>query len=98
MTKQRRVFLGFAVLTAGAAALRGVFSGSAVGTAQAASTVYEVTHTDAEWHKLLTPKQYSVLRQAGTEYPFSSPLDHEKERRVCVCRLCVAAVFFADQV
>ncbi|WP_394780210.1 peptide-methionine (R)-S-oxide reductase MsrB [Undibacterium sp.] len=93
MTKQRRVFLGFAVLTAGAAALRGVFSGSVVGTAQAASTVYEVTHTDAEWHKLLTPKQYSVLRQAGTEYPFSSPLDHEKRSGVFACAGCALPLF-----
>jgi peptide-methionine (R)-S-oxide reductase len=43
------------------------------GPSRAAET-FEVTHSDAEWHKLLTPDQYAVLRQEGTEIPFTSPL------------------------
>jgi len=39
---------------------------------------FEVTHTDAEWRKLLTDDQYEVLRQEGTEAPFTSPLLHEE--------------------
>ena len=30
---------------------------------------YPVTHTDAEWRKLLTPEQYAIMRQHGTEAP-----------------------------
>src|SRR5262245_51774325 len=45
-----------------------------------AAEKFEVTHTDAEWHQLLTPAQYAVLRQAATERPFSSPLDKETRR------------------
>ena len=41
--------------------------------AKAAKT-YEVTHTDAEWQKLLSPEAYQVLRHEGTERPFTSPL------------------------
>lgn len=36
---------------------------------------FRVTHSDDEWRQLLTPAQYSVLRRAGTELPFSSPLN-----------------------
>ncbi len=36
---------------------------------------FEITKTEAEWRKALTPEQFSVLRQQNTERPFSSPLD-----------------------
>ena len=40
-----------------------------------AAKAYEVTRTEAEWKALLTPNQFEVLRKAGTERPYSSPLD-----------------------
>ena len=49
---------------------------------------YPVTHTDAEWRKLLTPEQYKVLRQSGTEAPFSSPLDFERRAGIFDCAGC----------
>ncbi|MET0544446.1 MAG: peptide-methionine (R)-S-oxide reductase MsrB [Variovorax sp.] len=60
--------------------------------AQAAST-YAVTHTDAEWKALLTPQQYAVLRKAGTERPYSSPLDKEKRAGVFDCAGCQLPLF-----
>ena len=42
---------------------------------------FEVTMTDAEWRKLLTPAQFAVLRQSGTERPFTSQLLDEHRRR-----------------
>ncbi len=54
---------------------------------QAAET-FEVTHTDAEWRKLLTPDQYAVLRQSGTERPFTSPLLHEERKGNFACAGC----------
>ncbi len=55
--------------------------------AKAAAT-FEVTHTDAEWRKLLTPEQYAVLRQQGTEPAFTSPLLHEKRAGTFICAGC----------
>jgi len=45
-----------------------------------AAEVFEVTHSDADWRKLLTPDQYAVLRQSDTERPFTSALLHEERR------------------
>ncbi len=53
-----------------------------------ADTVYEVTHTDDEWRKLLTPAQYDVLRQEGTERPFTSPLLKEHRDGTFACVGC----------
>jgi peptide-methionine (R)-S-oxide reductase len=59
--------------------------------ALAASTTgerFEVTLSDAEWRKGLTPQQYAVLRGQGTERAGSSPLDREKRRGVFACAGC----------
>lgn len=61
-------------------------------TARAAKT-YAVTRTDAEWKAQLTPQQYQVLRQAGTERPFSSPLNHEKRAGTFACAGCQQPLF-----
>ena len=53
-----------------------------------AAETYAVTHTDAEWRKLLSPAQYAVLRQSGTESPFSSPLLNEHRKGVFACAGC----------
>ena len=54
---------------------------------------FEVTHTDAEWRKLLTDDQYEVLRQEGTEAPFTSPLLHEEKRGNFACAGCELDAF-----
>ena len=64
---------------------------SAGGMTKAAA--FEVTHTDAEWGTLLTPAQYRVLREAGTERPFSSPLNNEHRTGIFSCAGCKLALF-----
>ncbi len=60
---------------------------------------FPVTHTDAEWRKILTPEQYEVMRGHGTERPGSCALLYEKRRgRVRLRRLRAAFVREQDQV
>ena len=54
---------------------------------------FTVTHSDAEWRKLLSPEAYEVLRQQGTEAPESSPLDHETSVGRYDCAGCALPLF-----
>jgi len=58
--------------------------------------VYEITKTDAEWKAQLTDKQYYVLRQAGTERPFTSELLSNKQKGTYVCAACQTPLFKSD--
>ena len=58
-----------------------------------AAPTYAVTHTDAEWRKLLSPAQYEVLRKSGTESPFSSPLLNEHRKGVFACAGCAQPAY-----
>jgi peptide-methionine (R)-S-oxide reductase len=84
------------VLAGGASALAmatGLLRLPGLAPAEAAPETFPVMHTDAEWRKLLTPSQYSVLRRQGTETPFSSPLNHEKRAGLFSCAGCEQAAF-----
>jgi peptide-methionine (R)-S-oxide reductase len=61
----------------------------------ASAAVGRLVLDDATWHKRLSGEAYDVLRHAGTEAPFSSPLDHEKRRGVYACAGCDLALFNA---
>jgi peptide-methionine (R)-S-oxide reductase len=61
--------------------------------AAASPMKFEVSHSDAEWRKLLGPERYAVLRQAATERPFSSPLDEERRTGIYVCAGCALPLF-----
>ena len=78
----RRTFMGSLLLGAAAAGLGGP-----------SAFAFEVTKTDAEWKKMLTPDAYGVLRHAGTERPFSSPLDLNTRKGTYSCAGCDLANF-----
>ncbi len=54
---------------------------------------FEVTKTDAEWKQTLSPEQYEVLRQHGTESRGASPLNKEKRSGMFICAGCGQALF-----
>jgi len=51
---------------------------------------------EAEWKRLLTPEQYHVLRQKGTERPFTGQYWNHKEEGVYECAGCGAELFTSD--
>jgi len=57
------------------------------------AATFAVSHTDDEWRKLLSPAQYDVLREQGTEQPGSSPLLDEHRVGTFHCAGCDLAVF-----
>jgi peptide-methionine (R)-S-oxide reductase len=77
------MFVGFGSLSAPIAA-------GAPGTSP---KTFEVNHTDDEWRQLLTPQQYAVLRGAGTERPYSSPLNDEHRSGIFGCAGCAQDLF-----
>ena len=85
LTLNRRRFLGASAAALAAAALLRPTRGQAAG--------FPVTHSDAEWHRILNPRQYAVLRQAATEPPFSSPLLNEHRHGEFVCAGCRHPLF-----
>jgi peptide-methionine (R)-S-oxide reductase len=52
-----------------------------------------VERSEAEWKKLLTAKQFYILREKGTEYPFTGELDKNKREGIYRCAACKLAVF-----
>src|SRR3954453_11585088 len=92
MNCDRRALLGAAVpALAGALAL---LAGGCGSGARAASFPFQLS--EVEWRKRLSPAQFRVLREAATEPPFSSPLDHEKRRGTFVCAGCGLPLYASD--
>ena len=52
--------------------------------------------SETDWKKKLTQEQYRVLREKGTEMPFTGKLLHEKRNGMFVCAGCGAELFESD--
>src|SRR4051812_44553388 len=61
------------------------------------TTKYKVNKTDEEWKKELTPEQYEVLRQKGTERPGTGEYNNFSQKGVYVCAACGTELFTSDQ-
>ncbi len=58
---------------------------------------YTVSKTDDEWRKVLTPEQFRICRQKGTEPPFSGDYVHCKENGIYQCVCCGSDLFGSDR-
>lgn len=57
---------------------------------------FEIAKSSDEWKKLLTPAQYHVLREHGTERPGTSQLNQEKRKGVYSCAGCELPLFSSE--
>jgi peptide-methionine (R)-S-oxide reductase len=56
----------------------------------------KIEKSEEEWKKVLTPEQYNVLRQRGTEIPFSGKLCYYKEKGIYACAACGQELFSSN--
>ena len=87
MKIDRRVF-GLGTLAAGFG-----LTANQISAGENRAMSFEVTKTEEEWRKLLTPEQYYVLRKHGTERAHTSPLDKTHAKGVYVCAGCGQELF-----
>lgn len=83
----RRAFLTTVVVTL-PATLTGCLAAADEEGQKEGKGAFEVTKTETEWRKLLTPEQYRVLRKHDTERPGSSPLNDEHRAGTYHCAGC----------
>ncbi len=88
----RSILLAALALAATAAAV----AASTASRPAAFAPVGHVTHTDAEWKRLLPAQSYEVLRQAGTERAFTGRYWNEHRRGVYRCAGCGLDLFSSD--
>ncbi|MTF40401.1 peptide-methionine (R)-S-oxide reductase MsrB [Cyanobacterium aponinum 0216] len=59
-------------------------------------SIKKLNLTQAQWKKKLTPAQYHILREEGTEKPFSSALNNEKRKGIYTCAGCDLPLFKSE--
>jgi peptide-methionine (R)-S-oxide reductase len=64
--------------------------------AGASQEVFEVTRSEAEWREMLTPLQYHVMREEGTERAGTSPLDKLYDAGLYHCRGCDLPLYSSE--
>jgi peptide-methionine (R)-S-oxide reductase len=73
-----------------------LFQGMTGAQAKEVKSVEKIKKSDAEWKKELTPEQYRVLREQGTERPFTGELLKEQRKGEYVCAACGTVIFSSE--
>jgi peptide-methionine (R)-S-oxide reductase len=94
MINRRTLLMAGAAL--GAIAATNKFGEAETMTTTTDTTIDWAKLSDAEWRKRLTPAQYNVLRNHGTERPGSSPLNKEHRKGTFACAGCDLPLFSSD--
>ena len=84
------------LLGLGAPSSVGADSQTVTSSAKGRTMIEKIVKTEAEWRQLLTPAQYLILRQKGTEPAFSSPLYDNKQKGVFLCAACDLELFSSE--
>jgi len=92
----RRSFMATTAVGLGAAALGAALFGGGKRAAAGPAGDFPLHLSDAEWHKRLTPVQYRILRNEGTEAPFTSPLNDEHRKGTFGCAGCGTKSFRSE--
>ncbi|NJM21223.1 MAG: peptide-methionine (R)-S-oxide reductase MsrB [Richelia sp. RM1_1_1] len=92
---KKRYFLQASAAMVGAAWLSQYFTGKSKVMATAKNK-FEITKTDKEWRNILTPEQFRVLRQHGTERAGTSPLDKQYGKGTYACAACNLPLFTSN--
>jgi peptide-methionine (R)-S-oxide reductase len=58
--------------------------------------VKQIKKTEEEWKRALLPEQYRVMREKGTETPFTGAYWHSKEKGIYLCAACGNELFSSD--
>ncbi len=91
----RRYFLEASTVILGTAFLSQYFTRKSE-VMTAAKNEFEITKTEEEWRKALTPEQFHVLRKHGTERAGTSPLDKQYGQGTYICAGCDLPLFTSD--
>jgi len=93
---QRRQFLTVAGTSLALAPVVAWFARPSVANPSMSTETFPVQKTAEEWRRLLTPEQYHVMREHGTERAGTSPLNKEKRAGTFSCAACGQALFDAN--
>lgn len=93
ITKRHFMLSGASLIGLGA-----VVTGLGVRRAESKNSgeVFEIMKSEDEWRAILTPEQYAILREEGTERPWTSELLEEKRQGVFACAGCDLPLFSSE--